>query len=152
MKRNCGEIIRQVREEKGISVIECAYLCALSSENYIKAENGERAFDHAELVLLSNALGISVSSLEEGSLVYKKDMPDLENLVNILMEKLDELEKGIAQIRAEIEEAFSKEQSEVKENEISEENAAGVVKEPEAIPETEKPEIEEERSEELCLK
>ena len=115
-------------------------------------ENGERAFDHSELVLLSNAFGISVSALEEGYLVYKKDLPDLEELVNKLLEKLEELERGIIRIRAVIDETFSKEHSEVKENEISEENAARVVEETEAIPETENPEIEEERSEELCLK
>ena len=152
MKRNCGEIIRQVREERGISVKACASLCALAPEEYTKMENGERAFDHSELVLLSNAFGISVSALEEGRLVYKKDLPDLEELVNKLLEKLEELERGIIRIRAVIDETFSKEHSEVKENEISEENAARVVEETEAIPETENPEIEEERSEELCLK
>lgn len=152
MKSNYGEIIRQVREEKGISVKECASLCALAPEDYTKVENGERTFDHAELVLLSNALGISVSALEEGRLVYKKDLPDLEELVEKLMVKLDELEQGIAQIRAVIDETFSKEQSEVKEKEVPEEPAAAVVGEPEEVPETEHPELEEERSEELCLK
>ena len=152
MKRNCGEIIRQVREERGISVKACASLCALAQEEYTKMENGERAFDHSELVLLSNAFGISVSALEEGYLVYKKDLPDLEELVNKLLEKLEELERGIVRIRAVIDETFSKEQEEVKEMEISEEFATADIEEPEVFPETWHTKIEEERSEELCLK
>ena len=152
MKSNYGVIIRQVREEKGISVKECASLCALAPEDYTKVENGERTFDHAELVLLSNALGISVSALEEGRVVYKKDLPDLEELVEKLMEKLDALEQGIAHIRAVIDETFSKEPAEVKGKEVSEGPEEEVVEAPEAIPETEYPEPEEERSEELCLR
>ena len=130
----------------------CASLCALAPEEYTKIENGERAFDHSELVLLSNALGISVSALEEGYLVYKKDLPDLEELVNKLLEKLEELERGIIRIRAVIDETFSKEPAEVKEMEISEELAAADIEEPEVFPETGHTKIEEERSEELCLK
>ena len=152
MKNNYGEIIRQVREERGLSVKKCAFLCALAPENYKMMENGEKTFTHAELVLLSNKLGISASALEEGRLVYKKNMPDLEELVNRLLKKLEELERGIVRIRAVIDETFSKEQAEVKEMEISEEFAETDIGEPEVFPETEHTEIEEERSEELCLK
>ena len=152
MKNNYGEIIRQVREERGISVKKCASLCGLAPEEYTKMENGERAFAHEELVMLSNALGISSSALEKGQLLYKKELPNLEELVNKLLKKLEELEQGIAQIRAAIDETFSKEQAEVKDMELSEEFAAADIEEPEVFTEKEHTEIEEERSEELCLK
>jgi len=152
MKNNYGEIIRKVREERGISVKKCASICALAPEEYTKMENGERKLGHAELVMLSNALDISASALEEGKLVYKKELPDLEELITKFLEKLDELEQGIAQIRAAIDETFSKERTEVKEAEISEEFAEADIEEPEVSPETEYTGIEEERSEELCLK
>ena len=137
-----GELIRRVREEKGMTASECAYACLLSPEKYQKAEEGELELTHEELVLLTNALGISPSALENGQLVYKTDLPQLEALVEKLEEKLRELEQGIAEIRAVITETFSKE---AKEPELEKKTVEGITAPAAGVYE---PEME--RGEELC--
>ena len=94
-----GDIIRQLREEKGMSVEKCANICALTLDSYIRLESGERKPDYSELVLLGNALGFSPSAFQNGQLIFKKDLPDPASLIDQLEKRIEILEEGFKEIK-----------------------------------------------------
>ena len=100
MKTIYGELIRKQREEKGLSLPELADRCLIRQEYLQLAEDGEPVLGRTDLVILCNVLDISSVALEEGRLIRKPDLPELDRLIQKLEEKADELQESIKEMKA----------------------------------------------------
>ena len=64
MKATFGEYIRQLRTDKGFTLIELAALLKLDSANLSKIENNKREFDEKRLDKLANAFDLDFEKLK----------------------------------------------------------------------------------------
>ena len=89
-----GEIIKDLREEKGYSKEELAGLVLLTPEELSNIENGKKQPDKLSILLLSNILQVYPEFLEKGEKRYRKSKTDL---VDLMRETVDYLEKTSAE-------------------------------------------------------
>jgi len=64
MKATFGEYIRQLRTDKGYTLIELAALLKLDSANLSKIENGKREFDEKRLDKLATVFDLDIEKLK----------------------------------------------------------------------------------------
>jgi transcriptional regulator with XRE-family HTH domain len=64
--RVIGQIIREARNQKSISVTTCAKLIGTSRRRYIAMEQGETMIGIAELEILMSFLGVPTSKIWSG--------------------------------------------------------------------------------------
>ena len=95
-----GDLIRQAREEAGLTIVQLADRSFIKEWYLERAEEGEPVLSDADLVLIANALDISSVGLMEGELRRKADMPDLEELLGRLENKVTELQESIQEMKA----------------------------------------------------
>lgn len=100
MRTIYGELIKKQREKMGMSLPELADRCLIKEEYLRMAEEGEPVLGRTDLVIICNVLEISSVALEDGRLVKKPGMPELEGLIEKLQEKVDELQESIKEMKA----------------------------------------------------
>ena len=100
MKKIYGELIRKQREEMGLSLPELADRCLIKEEYLQMAEEGEPVLGRTDLVIICNVLEISSVALEDGRIVKKPGIPELEEMLERLQEKADELQESIKEMKA----------------------------------------------------
>lgn len=100
MRTVYGDLIRKQRENMGMSLPELADRCLIKEEYLQMAEEGEPVLGRTDLVILCNVLEISSVALEDGRLLKKPDIPELEELIRKLEEKADELQESIKEMKA----------------------------------------------------
>ena len=95
-----GDLIRQAREEAGLTIAQLADRSFIKEWYLERAEKGEPVLSDADLVLIANVLDISSVGLMEGELRRKADMLDLEELLGRLENKVTELQESIQEMKA----------------------------------------------------
>jgi len=95
-----GDLIRQAREEAGLTIAQLADRSFIKEWYLERAEEGEPVLSDADLVLIANVLDISSVGLMEGELRRKAEMPNLEELLGRLENKVIELQKSIQEMKA----------------------------------------------------
>ena len=100
MKTLYGDLIRQAREEAGLTIAQLADSCHIQEWQLELAEAGEIDISDEEFVLITNALDVSMAEMKQGTLRKKADMPDLEELLKRLEDKVNELQESILEMKA----------------------------------------------------
>ena len=100
MKTLYGDLIKQAREDAGLTVAQLADRCRFRERCLEAAEEGEPILSNADLVAIANALDISSIRLMEGELRRNADMPDLDELFRRAEQKAAELKETILEMKA----------------------------------------------------
>lgn len=82
--KELGNIIREWRKEKNISIDEMATMTFMSSSYIVQLENGVNGVSLNKFIMICNALGIELNEILKDFLYIKKSNED------ILFEKLQE--------------------------------------------------------------
>ena len=97
-----GEIIKDLREEKGYSKEELAGLVLLTPEELSNIENGKKQPDKLSILLLSNILQVYPEFLEKGEKRYRNSKTDLVDLMRETVEYLEKTSAGNQEIKEHI--------------------------------------------------
>ena len=87
-----GEVIKKVREAKGLSQKELAISCKMDQSHYSRVENGKTDPSFSIVVRIAKALGVELHELFRADEIFK----DVDSLDKSVMEKvslIDELDK-----------------------------------------------------------
>ena len=88
----CGEKIKKIRELKGLSRKELAFLCGMSEYSIRNYEQGVRNISHKQLEVISDKLGISINALSNPT-----DAQTLVSIAHILFDFEDEFGLTVSQ-------------------------------------------------------
>ena len=99
MKTLYGDLIRQAREEAGLTIAQLADKCHIQEWQLELAEAGEIEISDEEFVLITNALDVSMAEMKQGTLRQKADKPDLDELLQRLEDKVIELQESIQEMK-----------------------------------------------------
>lgn len=66
IQEKLGQRIKQLRQKKGLSQEQFAYLCELDRTYMTSVENGKRNVSLQNIKKIANALGVSISELFKG--------------------------------------------------------------------------------------
>lgn len=61
VRKGIGQQIRKAREERGLTVRECADLCRLSKNNYHRVEMGDYNYNADTLIRIASAMGLDIT-------------------------------------------------------------------------------------------
>ena len=95
MKTLYGDLIRQTREETGLTRAQLADRCHIQEWQLELAEAGEIEISDEEFVLITNALDVSMAEMIQRELLKKGDKPDLDELLQRLEDKVIELQESM---------------------------------------------------------
>ena len=83
-----GPIVKELREQKGMTETEFAYMCMLSPEVLREIEIGSREADSVTLLMMSNVLGVHTSALEQGKIVPQTNRNEIMGILKEIQNRL----------------------------------------------------------------